>query len=76
MSLKYSKIRKSPIIFNRLFGVSVSQFDEILLKIQPQWQKQVTSRWKRPGPDYKLELAGILLLLKKRNTIMLYHAIA
>lgn len=41
MSLKYIKIRKSPIIFNRLFGVSVNQFEEILLKIEPQWQKQV-----------------------------------
>jgi hypothetical protein len=63
MSLKYIKIRKSPIIFNRLFGVSVSQFDEILLKIEPQWQKQVINRYKRPGRDYKLELGDMLLLL-------------
>lgn len=63
MSLKYNKIRKSPIIFNRLFGVSVSQFEEILLKIEPQWQKQVINRYKRPGRDYKLELADMLLLL-------------
>ena len=63
MSLKYNKIRKSPIIFNRLFGVSVSQFQEILLKIEPQWQKQVINRYKRPGRDYKLELADMLLLL-------------
>jgi len=63
MSLKYTKIKKSPIIFNRLFGVSVSQFEEILLKIEPQWQQQVISRYKRPGRDYKLELADMLLLL-------------
>lgn len=63
MSLKYIKIKKSPIIFNRLFGVSVSQFEEILLKIEPQWQKQVINRYKRPGRNYKLELADMLLLL-------------
>jgi hypothetical protein len=63
MSLKYTKIRKNPIIFNRLFGISVSQFEEILLKIEPQWQKQVINRYKRPGRDYKLELADMLLLL-------------
>jgi hypothetical protein len=67
MSLKYTKISKSPIIFNRLFGVSVSQFDEILLKIEPQWEKQVINLYKRPGRDYKLELADMLLML------MLYY---
>ena len=63
MSLKYIKIKKSPIIFNRLFGVSVSQFDEILLKIEPQWQKQVINRYKRPGRDYKLEPADMIFML-------------
>ena len=63
MSLKYIKIIKSPIIFNRLFGISVSQFEEILLKIEPQWQKQVINCYKRPGRDYKLELGDMLLLL-------------
>ncbi len=63
MSLKYTKISKSPIIFNRLFGISVSQFDEVLLKVEPQWQKQVIRCYKRPGRDYKLELADMLLLL-------------
>jgi hypothetical protein len=67
MSLKYTKIRKNPIIFNRLFGVSVSQFDEFLLKIEPQWEKQVIHCYKRPGRYYKLELADMLLML------MLYY---
>lgn len=63
MSLKYTKIKKRPVIFNRLFGVSVSQFEGILLKVEPQWQKHVINRYKRPGRDYKLELADRLLLL-------------
>ena len=67
MSLKYTKIRKNPIIFNRLFGVSVSQFDEILLKIESKWEKQVIHYYKRPGRNYKLELPDMLLML------MLYY---
>lgn len=63
MSLRYMKIRKSPTLFNRLFGVSVSQFDEILLRIEPQWKEHVISRYKRPGRDYKLDLTDMLLLL-------------
>lgn len=63
MSLKYIKIRKSPIIFNRLFGISVRQFEEILKKAEPQWQKQVINCYKQPGRDYKLELGDMLLLL-------------
>jgi hypothetical protein len=63
MSLKYTKIKKSPIIFNRLFGISISQFEEIFLKIEPQWQKHVINTYKRPGRDYKLELADMLLVL-------------
>ena len=63
MSLKYTKIKKRPIIFNRLFGVSVTQFDELLFKVEPQWQKNVINQYTRPGRDYKLELADMLLLL-------------
>lgn len=63
MSLKYNTIRKRPIIFNRLFGISVSQFDELLRKIEPAWQKQVINRYKRPGRDYKRELSDMLLMV-------------
>jgi hypothetical protein len=63
MSIKYKKIKKSPIIFNCLFGVSVSQFEYILLKIEPEWQKQMINAYKRPGQDYKLERSDMLLLL-------------
>lgn len=63
MSLKYSTIIKRPIIFNRLFGISVSQFDEILRKIKPQWQQRVIHLYKRPGRFYKCELEDMLLML-------------
>ena len=41
MSIKYIKVKKKPTTFNRLFGVSVSQFEAILSKVSQEWQKQV-----------------------------------
>ena len=63
MSLKYTKIRKSPIIFNRLFGVSVHQFEEIVSRVEPAWQRRVIDRYKRPGRDYKLDVSDMVLML-------------
>lgn len=63
MSIKYIKVKKKPTTFNRLFGVSVSQFEAILTKVDGQWQKKVISKYKRPGRDYKLDVADMLLML-------------
>lgn len=63
MSIKYTKIKKKPTIFNRLFGVSVSQFETILIKVDPLWQRKVIGRYKRPGRDYKLAVADMVLML-------------
>ena len=63
MSLTYLKIKKKPRTFNRLFGVNVDQFDVILNQVEPEWQRRVTDRYKRPGRDYKLVLANRVLML-------------
>ncbi len=42
MSIKYNKIKKFPSTFNRLFGVQVEQFEEILRR-QNQNGKQGSS---------------------------------
>ena len=63
MSVKYIKVKKKPTTFNRLFGLSVSQFEDILTKVDSQWQKKVISKYKRPGRDYKLDVADMLLML-------------
>lgn len=64
MSLRYTKIKKKPTIFNSLFGVSVPQFEEILTKVDPDWNKRVLGRYKRPGRpyDHRLEVFAFLLL--------------
>lgn len=63
MSLRYIKIKNKPTTFQRLFGVSVSQFEEILCKVEPKWQKKVIDSYKRPGRDYKLCVADMLLMI-------------
>lgn len=63
MSLRYNKIKKNPTIFNRLFGMSPQQFEEILRKVERRWQKKVIGAYKRPGRDYKLDVSDMLLML-------------
>jgi hypothetical protein len=63
MSLRYTKIRKNPKTFQRLFGVSVAKFDAILQKVEPLWQQKVISGYKRPGRDSKLDISDMVLML-------------
>lgn len=63
MSISYLKIQKKPLIFLRLFGVSVEQFETILAKVSPQWQRRVVSAYKRPGRPYDLQLEDMVLML-------------
>ena len=63
MSLRYSKIKNHPTIFNRLFGVSVSEFERILKAVEPEWNNKVVKKYKRPGRNYKLNLADQILML-------------
>jgi hypothetical protein len=63
MSLRYTKIQKSPRVFKKLFGISVDEFRVILSRVEPEWQRQVIGGYKRPGRDYKLEVADMVLCL-------------
>jgi IS5 family transposase len=63
MSLKYSKIKNHPTLFKRLFGISVSDFERILKAVEPEWEKKVTKKYKRPGRNYKLDLSEHILML-------------
>jgi hypothetical protein len=63
MPLTYLKIKKKPTTFNRLFGVSSLQFEIILNKVDPLWQSKIIDRYKRPGRNYKLDVADMVLML-------------
>lgn len=62
MALRYNKVKKKPTTFNRLFGVSVSQFEIIRTKVDPLWQRKIIGKYIRPGRDYKLHVADMLLM--------------
>lgn len=63
MSIRYNKIKKKPTTFNSLFGLSVAQFEQILPKVDPEWQKRVLDKYKRPGRNYTLPLEDMILIL-------------
>lgn len=51
VSIRYSMIRKSLRIFERLLRVSAAQLSIILEKVVPQWNVSLTSSDKKPGQD-------------------------
>ncbi len=72
MSLRYLKIKKKPRTFLRLFGVSVSEFETILSKVLPEWEKKILGCYKGPGRryDHSLEDMVLMLLLYYRSYIV------
>lgn len=63
MSLRYAKLHLRPSAFQRLFGLLPGQFDVIVQKLRPAWEKALKSSYKRPGRDYKLDLEDMALML-------------
>ena len=63
MSIRYTKIKKKPTTFTRLFGVSVSQFEQILAKVDPEWNSRILGQYKRPGRHYALRVEDMVLML-------------
>ena len=61
--MKSAKVKKHPKIFLRLFGVSPEEFEQILIKVTPLWQKKVLGGYKRPGRFFKLGLEEMILML-------------
>jgi transposase len=63
MSINYTKLRKRPVTFLRLFGVKPQQLDVIVQKVTPLWEKRVLGAYKRPGRDFKLSLEEMTLMV-------------
>lgn len=63
MSLRYNKIKNHPRTFKRLFGISVDEFGRIAKAVEPEWEKRVIKRYKRPGRNNKLSLHEQILML-------------
>ena len=41
----------------------MEEFEIILAKVEPEWQKQVITKYKRKGRDYKLEVSEMILMM-------------
>jgi len=63
MSLRYTRIKHKPILFQRLFGLSTKQFESIAQKVHPLWIQKLKKEYKRPGRDFKLSLEDMMLML-------------
>ena len=63
MSLTYKSLSKRPQIFLRLMGISISEFDAILLKLEPLWHEKIIGSYKRQGRRYDNSVAEILMML-------------
>jgi hypothetical protein len=75
--ITYNKLTGKPHLFKCLAGVSVTEFEELLQKLEPVWLQTNYQRLNRPnrqrgvggGPNYKLKLRERLLM-----TLILLHS--
>lgn len=63
MSLTYKSLSKRPTIFQRLMGISVKEFDAILLKLEPAWNENVIGGYKRQGRRFDNGVPEIFMML-------------
>lgn len=63
MSLQYNKIKNHSTLFKKLFGLSVDEFQHIFKAVEPQWEKRIVQRYKRPGRNNKLSLSEQISML-------------
>ena len=56
-------MKQHPKTFHRLFGLSVTEFETILQKVEPKWQESILRSYKRPGRHHKLDLEDTMLML-------------
>jgi hypothetical protein len=61
--IKHRILRKYPLLFLRILGISVKEFDAVIERLKPIWEKNIASRYKRPGRDCKLDLAEMAMVL-------------
>lgn len=63
MTVSHKRLMKHPRIFLRLFGINCSEFEILVKKLSIEWKDKVTSKYKRPGRNYKLSLEQMLMML-------------
>lgn len=67
------KLKQSPKAFSRVFGIEPDKFDELVLKIEPLWQKAEARRLRRRRKIKKGSGRLYLLTLEKSVAMLLLY---
>lgn len=80
--MNITKLKQNPRVFSRIFGIYPDAFDELMLKIEPLWQKAESRRLRhrrkikkgsgRPYPLNLEESVAMLLLYTRSYTTHLF----
>lgn len=71
--MNISKLKQSPKAFSRILGIEPDKFDELVLKIEPLWQKAEAKRLKHPRKIKKGSGRHYLLTLEESVAMLLVY---
>jgi DDE superfamily endonuclease/Helix-turn-helix of DDE superfamily endonuclease len=67
------KLKQSPKVFSRIFGIEPDKFDELVLNIEPLWQKAEAKRLRHPRKIKKGSGRPYLLTLEESVAMLLLY---
>ena len=71
MALNFTKLKKQPIVFKQLIGLSIGEFEEVVERIRKAWEKREAQKKcdDRPSHLARLEDKVLCLLMYYRTYI-------
>lgn len=67
------KLKQSPKVFSRIFGIEPGKFDQLVLEIEPLWQKSEAKRLNHPRKIRKGSGRPYLLSLEESVAMLLLY---
>ncbi len=71
--MNIQKLKQSSIVFSRIFGITPEKFDELVLKIEPRWQKAEAKRLRHKRKIKKGSGRPYLLSLEESVAMLLLY---
>lgn len=71
--MNIAKLKQSPKIFSRIFGIAPDKFDQLVLQIEPLWQKAEAKRLRHPRKIKKGSGRPYLLTLEESVAMLLLY---
>jgi len=72
--MNISKLKQSPKTFSRIFGIKPEKFNELVLQVEPLWQKAEAKRLRHPRKIKKGSGRPYLLNLEESVAMLLLYA--